>query len=201
MSFTFEEIANSLVDQDSFIAPKYPKSEFLYKNIIAIPHFLTKSFVQLESSDGYSVAKVFSLAIMDFDNFTSDKDTDTIDSKLITTQEGNDDPNGTPDDITESSESPTDHNDQSQGQTMKQSNKPPIPLIYYTSSSFAICVQKEKYLLYFTPSLLVPKSTTGLNIYHLLSLMESLNGTIALLTHRMTIPTTTQLYLARNGKF
>jgi hypothetical protein len=41
MSFTFEEIANSLVDQDSFIALKNPKSEFLYKNIIAIPHFLT----------------------------------------------------------------------------------------------------------------------------------------------------------------
>jgi hypothetical protein len=42
-SFSFEDIAGSLVDQDSFNALKKPKTELLHKNIVAIPHFLSKN--------------------------------------------------------------------------------------------------------------------------------------------------------------
>jgi hypothetical protein len=69
--FSFEEIASTLDDEDSFTALKNPKVEFLFKNNIAIPHFLTKAFIKLESTDPFSVAKTFISAIMDFDDSSS----------------------------------------------------------------------------------------------------------------------------------
>jgi hypothetical protein len=59
-SFSFEDIASTLDDYDSFITLKNPKMELLFKNIIAILHFLTKKFIQLDTTDPFSVAKAFS---------------------------------------------------------------------------------------------------------------------------------------------
>jgi hypothetical protein len=45
--------------------------EYLFTNIIAIPHFLTKTFIHLETTDPFSVTKAFTSAIMDFDDSSS----------------------------------------------------------------------------------------------------------------------------------
>jgi hypothetical protein len=124
-SFSFEDIASSLTDQDSFNALKNPRSEFLYKNIIAVPHFLTKSFVQLNSYDPFSVAKAFSLAIMDFDNNPFEIDPDSAAPKTNTIETRNDVSNET-DEITESSDVPTESHEQMQLRATKQPNSPPI---------------------------------------------------------------------------
>jgi hypothetical protein len=58
--------------------------EFLFKNIIAISHFLTKTFIQLESTDPFTVAKVFISALMLFEdsllNDTQENDLSKLDS-------------------------------------------------------------------------------------------------------------------------
>jgi hypothetical protein len=38
---------------------KNPKSEFYFCNIIPIPQFLMKNFINLEKTDPYSIAKAF----------------------------------------------------------------------------------------------------------------------------------------------
>jgi hypothetical protein len=70
-SFSFEDIASTLDDEDTFNALKNPKTGYLFKNIIAIPHLLTNTFIHLESTDSFSVAKAFTSAIMDFDDSSS----------------------------------------------------------------------------------------------------------------------------------
>ncbi len=48
--------------------------EFIHKNIIHLPNFLTKTFIQLETTDPFTVAKAFLNTIIDFDNASTDLD-------------------------------------------------------------------------------------------------------------------------------
>jgi hypothetical protein len=66
-SFSFDDFMESLEDKETFTALKTPKVEFHYKNIIPLPNFLTKTFIHLDSTDPFSVAKAFINAIVDFD--------------------------------------------------------------------------------------------------------------------------------------
>jgi hypothetical protein len=48
--------------------------EFLHKNIIPQPNFLTKSFIQLETTAPFTIAKAFLNAVIDFDHASTDPD-------------------------------------------------------------------------------------------------------------------------------
>jgi hypothetical protein len=58
-SHSVEELAIGLQTLDSFEQLKNPKLELHYKNIVPIPHLLTKTFMELPNTDPYSVAKAF----------------------------------------------------------------------------------------------------------------------------------------------
>jgi hypothetical protein len=152
-SFPFEDIAGSLTDQDSFIALKNPRSEFLHKNIIAIPHFLIKSFVQLDSHDPFSVAKAFSLAIMDFDTNPLEVDPDSAAPRLNTIENRNDVLNET-DEITESSDVPIESHEQMQLRTTKQPNSSPIQELQHIIQFCHLCAKGK------IPPVLYSLSTT-----------------------------------------
>jgi len=62
-SYTIKDFAESLEDMQLFMSMKNPIIEFLYKNIIVIPIFLTKAFIQLEDTSPFHVAKMFVEAI------------------------------------------------------------------------------------------------------------------------------------------
>jgi hypothetical protein len=58
-SYSCEEFASGLENSESFEQLKNPKVEFHYKNIIPIPHLLTKTFMDLSDTDTFTVAKAF----------------------------------------------------------------------------------------------------------------------------------------------
>jgi len=58
-----------LESHEKFENLKSPKVEFCYKNIIPIPSFLIKAFIELPSFDPYSVAKAFFDEMEEFANF------------------------------------------------------------------------------------------------------------------------------------
>jgi hypothetical protein len=58
-SHSFEEFASSIENCASFENMKNPKLDFPYKNILPIPNLLTKTFMNLPSTDPYTVAKGF----------------------------------------------------------------------------------------------------------------------------------------------
>jgi len=58
-SFTTKDFIDSFENPEKFINLKNPKSEFYFCNIIPIPQFLMKNFINLEKTDPYSIAKAF----------------------------------------------------------------------------------------------------------------------------------------------
>jgi hypothetical protein len=69
-TFSAQEFSLGLDSTTLFKSMKGPKWEFHYKNIIPIPHFLTKTFIGLQSFNPYSVAKALFEAIYGFDKST-----------------------------------------------------------------------------------------------------------------------------------
>jgi len=67
-SFSAEEFAEAIEDTEALMNLKNPKQELTYKNIIALPHLLTKVFMSLESKDPISVATAFLQAMYDYDS-------------------------------------------------------------------------------------------------------------------------------------
>jgi len=103
-----------------------PKSEFTPKNIIAIPNFLTQVFIQLESTDPFTVAKAFIAAIYDFDMSSTDSDDNNM-SKATLEKETFNDQNGHDDD----------NNDEDQDEQANLANKIQLqsPVLYSLSSN------------------------------------------------------------------
>jgi hypothetical protein len=58
-SFPFSDLRANIDNEDQFAQLDVPKVDFLFKNIIPIPNFLTKIFFQLDSTTPISVAKAF----------------------------------------------------------------------------------------------------------------------------------------------
>ncbi len=58
-SHSVDEFATGLQTQESFEQLRNPKIELVYKNIVPIPHLLTKTFMDLTETDPFSVAKAF----------------------------------------------------------------------------------------------------------------------------------------------
>lgn len=70
-----------LESNDSFENMKNPKQDFHYKNILPIPHLLTKTFMNLPSTNPYTVAKVLFEQMDHYDshiqaNSTADQQTE-----------------------------------------------------------------------------------------------------------------------------
>jgi hypothetical protein len=57
--FSYQDFAIGLESSEKFENMKNIKTEFHYKNIIAITKILTKVFIKLLSTDPYSIAKAF----------------------------------------------------------------------------------------------------------------------------------------------
>lgn len=56
---SYEDFATGLETIESFEKLKNPKLDFHYKNIVPIPHILTKTFMNLPTTDPYTVATAF----------------------------------------------------------------------------------------------------------------------------------------------
>jgi hypothetical protein len=67
-SHSYKEFANSIDNRTSFENLKNPKSEFQYKNILAIPNLLTKTFMNLSNTGPYSVARAFFEEMFHYDS-------------------------------------------------------------------------------------------------------------------------------------
>lgn len=76
-SFSFDDFTESLENKEPFTALKISKVEFHYKNIIPLPNFLTKTFIHLDSTDPFTIAKAFINAIIDFEFSSNDPDQDS----------------------------------------------------------------------------------------------------------------------------
>jgi hypothetical protein len=66
-SFSLEQFAAACSDIDTFAAIRSPKMEFLYRNIVPLPHLLTKVFIDLPDTEPMSVALAFFHAMYAFD--------------------------------------------------------------------------------------------------------------------------------------
>jgi hypothetical protein len=73
-SFSFDDFTDSFKDVETLTALENLKLEFIHKNIIHLPNFLTKTFIQLETTDPFTVDKAFLNTIIDFDNASTDLD-------------------------------------------------------------------------------------------------------------------------------
>jgi len=64
-SFLFSEFPVNVENEDQFVQLDAPEVDFMFKNILPIPNFLTKIFVQLDSTTPYLIAKAFIEKISD----------------------------------------------------------------------------------------------------------------------------------------
>jgi hypothetical protein len=76
-TYSFEVFATSLESSTHYEALTKPTSIFHYKNIIPIPHLLTKTFMNLPSTDPYTVARAFFEQMYDYDSQVGDADSDS----------------------------------------------------------------------------------------------------------------------------
>jgi hypothetical protein len=76
-SFSIEDFAAGLDSDEEFENMRHPRTEFHYKNIIPIPNFLTKTFMDLPSTDPYTVAKAFFAQMYEFDSTLLDRPTES----------------------------------------------------------------------------------------------------------------------------
>jgi hypothetical protein len=72
-SFSYEEFASNIENCTSFENIKNPKQDFQYKNILPIPNLLTKTFMDLPSTDPYSVARAFFEQMHNYDSHLQDQ--------------------------------------------------------------------------------------------------------------------------------
>jgi hypothetical protein len=77
-SFDWPAFEDSLTDLDSFKKMANPTEEFEFKNIIPIPNFLTKIFIQLSDTDPFDVAKAFLNSISERNKSTDKQATDPL---------------------------------------------------------------------------------------------------------------------------
>lgn len=66
-SYCFDEFSANVDKEDDFTNLDVPDLEFQFKNILPIPIFLTKVFIQLQSTTPYKVAKAFIGSVSDQD--------------------------------------------------------------------------------------------------------------------------------------
>jgi hypothetical protein len=78
-SHSFHKFALGLDSVETFHGLRNPKLDFHYKNLIPLPHSLTKNFIELPTTDPVTVAIAFFNAIIAFDV------TDPIDPKVSST--------------------------------------------------------------------------------------------------------------------
>jgi hypothetical protein len=64
-SYCFDEFSANVDKEDDFTNLDVPDLEFQFKNILPIPIFLTKVFIQLQSTTPYKVAKAFIGSVSD----------------------------------------------------------------------------------------------------------------------------------------
>jgi hypothetical protein len=107
-SFSSEDFATSLEQDGTFASLKTPKVVFHYKNIIPIPNFLTKIFIELENKDPIQVVTAFFHAMHSYDY---NQDTPTIASnnnapKLLSEQ-NDEETNESADNVVEPYHKPT----------------------------------------------------------------------------------------------
>jgi len=67
-SFCFDEFAANVDKEEDFTNLDVPNLDFQFKNILPIPIFLTKVFIQLQSTTPYEVAKAFIRSISDLES-------------------------------------------------------------------------------------------------------------------------------------
>lgn len=77
-SFDWPAFEDSLTDLDSFKKIANPTEEFEFKNIIPIPNFLMKIFIQLSDTDPFDVAKAFLNSILERNKSTDKQATDPL---------------------------------------------------------------------------------------------------------------------------
>jgi hypothetical protein len=93
----FNEIMDDEFSIKNLEDAKNKKSEFHWKNIMAIPHFLTKAYLSLEKLDPKSVAEAFYVAMKEFDlnsknnmidpNLIDEENIDNLDKTKISGEE------------------------------------------------------------------------------------------------------------------
>jgi len=66
-SFSTDEIAKTMDDDNKLKNLKNARVDFSYKNIIVLPYILTKVFISLESTDPITVARAFFQIMFDYD--------------------------------------------------------------------------------------------------------------------------------------
>lgn len=64
----FQNLKSKLEKKINFARTDGPHVDFNFKNILPIPHMLTKAFVQLDSTSPYAVAKAFMSLILETDD-------------------------------------------------------------------------------------------------------------------------------------
>ncbi len=115
-TYSFDDFATGLETQENFEALKTPNSVFLYKNIIPIPNLLTKTFMNLPSTEPYTVARAFFEAMHDYDSQLNDTVSPPTAQETLTVEP----------DLTTESDNDT---------TSKQDDTPDIPDTTSTSNS------------------------------------------------------------------
>jgi hypothetical protein len=70
---SYDDFVTGLGSHEAFEKLKNPKLDFHYKNIVPIPHLLTKTFMNLSSTEPYTVAKAFFEQMHLYDSHINDQ--------------------------------------------------------------------------------------------------------------------------------